>query len=1228
MLNTLQFFGSHFISSMIYDSSLCKEIYCCRQLLHLSVNMISDELKQDDFQNAPSLIFLNMSHNELAQVQGGAFRSLQNLKYLDLSFNRVQRLNSDSFIGLDTVEELDLSFNFLTQIPVNSLKILSSLRVLKLSGNLLQNLEMTKDMKSLTNLEVLDLSRNRLSELPRDIFQGMSNLKELHLGVNQLRTLPSTAFDGLTGLISLNLIDNNLLAFPNQAVENITHLQSLNLDYNRISALTPMKNQNLTRLSISHNLIREIPPDTFTKFPLLTQLNLRGNLIETLDEVLLPITLQELDIGFNSIRSIPRFQLPALESLKLDHNQVSTLLQHNFVLLGNLRELDLSYNMISSFFGNSFDGLDSLETLDLAGNKLEYIPQFGNMYSIETLNFSKNLVKEIGLLENMLSLTTLDLSHNQISNMKTDTFFNTSNLITIKLQHNRMNSFKGFTGSFDRLKTLDLSNNHISYAYPNSFESFGQLWNLNLNNNRFTLFPTEFLKPCKQLRYVGLAKNQIKNLNEMNFSNFAHLRQLDLSGNLIEFVIQNAFLNSTQLQVVNLAGNKLENLDANVFHGIIRLELDISNNYMSTLPPTIFDRTHVQKLHKLSIAKNAFQSIPHEALQRQYFYLEDLDLSENRITEVPQNLNILVNVKNLDMSYNPLGELSLKNILSEPKTVRSLHLANCSVKSIPVLEMPFLRNLNLSYNEIKGFEETVFQRTTLLESLDLSWNQFYTLESSFPASLKNLDLTGNFMNIISGTHVFPLGLESLKLNSLENLMKVEKTALNLKNMKTLELYNLPKLGYLDIRGLLAQLHYLENFDFEVKDYQIADQIHPGLNARVKRIGLRGRRVRAISTGAFAGLTSPEVEITLANTSLTMLPSILVPVPMSSNIVLDVSDSKITNLSPPFLTQNIKLQGLSPVCDCNAVNLVKYLQTVESSVLCSGPTNLLGHNVLDIRLDELTCEPGSSTTPPPVVSTVSTTTTTFDDIIWSVAPTTGKTTNNINNIKKADRPRGGASSDGSHVSKVKPQEYNNMDSLIFGIVAGVIILIVIFVVIIICFVKMTNSSGSELVGPATLASSGYPQVAPSVVSVGPGGAKCTCPHKSEPHSLMVPHHHQSSYATLRSNSNKYHLSPQQAAAMMHQHAKYSTMSPMSLMGGGGGSIYAVHPGLAGANGSASLSMYPTNTMTMTAHQPNSLYNANPTYGGSYVGSPRVQQQSSIYGSMPYYSHQESEYDTRR
>lgn len=227
------------------------------------------------------------------------------------------------------------------------------------------------------------------------------------------------------------------------------------------------------------------------------------------------------------------------------------------------------------------------------------------------------------------------------------------------------------------------------------------------------------------------------------------------------------------------------------------------------------------------MSKNTFNEIPSEALQKQYFYLEILNLSENQLQDVPPNLNVLVNVKQLDLSFNKLNELSIKNILNEPKTVRNLNLANAGIKSLPVIEMPFLRMLNLSGNPLQKYDESIFQRTTLLETLDLSSTQLYSLEqSNFPANLQYLDLSGNTFTSIAGSgNLFPQHLEILKLNDLEMLTKVEKTSLNVKNLKQLELYNLPKLGYLDIRGLLSNLKNLEDFDFEMKDHQVRTYRH-------------------------------------------------------------------------------------------------------------------------------------------------------------------------------------------------------------------------------------------------------------------------------------------------------------------------------------------------------------------------------------------------------------------
>lgn len=48
---------------------------------------------------------------------------------------------------------------------------------------------------------------------------------------------------------------------------------------------------------MAHNLIREIPPDSFKSFPNLTYLNLQGNQVASVEELGLPLTLLELNLG-------------------------------------------------------------------------------------------------------------------------------------------------------------------------------------------------------------------------------------------------------------------------------------------------------------------------------------------------------------------------------------------------------------------------------------------------------------------------------------------------------------------------------------------------------------------------------------------------------------------------------------------------------------------------------------------------------------------------------------------------------------------------------------------------------------------------------------------------------------------------------------------------------------------------------------------------------------------
>ena len=68
-----------------------------------------------------------------------------------------------------------------------------------------------------------------------------------------------------------------------------------------------------------------------------------------------------------------------------------------------------------------------------------------------------------------------------------------------------------------------------------------------------------------------------------------------------------------------------------------------------------------------------------------------------------------------------------------------------------------------------------------------------------------------------------------------------------------------------------------------------------------RLGVHGKKVKNIATGALMGLSSREVAIDIQDTEIVNIPTALFfPVPMSSRINLDVRDSKLSSLGPQLL----------------------------------------------------------------------------------------------------------------------------------------------------------------------------------------------------------------------------------------------------------------------------------------------------------------------------------------
>ncbi|XP_012268471.2 chaoptin isoform X2 [Athalia rosae] len=1058
------------------------------KLLSLSRNNIGTVMRDDLVGISESLERLDLSWNILSHMDDEAFAGLGNLTFLNVSHNDLTRFNSDVFKGILNLRQLDLSMNYLKEFPTEPLRHLDQLTFLNIANNLISNIEQAH-LSRLAELQVLDLSRNNIGRLGVRAFFDLSSLVHLDLSLNALRTIEESSFEGLVNLKWISLQDNNILLLPGSALSRLPALTHLHIEYNRIAALSidllRSASPLLQTLGLSRNLIREIPARLFENFKGLTTIQLSDNALSSL----LPNTffgiedtLQNLDLSHNRLTTIGELPSTSLISLNLAGNNLKRVSPETFSIMGNLQQLNLSNNPLYGGFPPIFPPM--LKSLDISYTGLKILPSilFRNLEHLQEVSVAGNYLQEIGegTFQYLYNLSSIVLSFNAIESIQKGAFVNLINLYKLDLRSNKLVSFGGeFFNTGTGLEVLNLSDNFLSYLSPTAFIIHPRLREINLSNNRFIYFPSDFIKSLQFLNKIDLSLNKLVNINEFAFSQLARLKTLDISNNKLESVDELAFHNSTQLQTIRLAGNNLELLSDRTMEGILRLEhLDLSNNKLASLPETMFDPTRIQALENINLSGNRFDQIPVKALKKQSHSLNSLNMAHNRLVEV-FNQDIVGHLKELDLSGNPLSPSALRGILGEAKVLRSLNLANTGIESLTRLETPFLRHLNISGNNISDFGPIALERTTLLETLDISRNNLRYLANmtetfrSLPV-LQTLDVSSNAIRAINDSSFVGLNsLRELRIVDLPNCNRIERSAFKtLKRLQSLHGYNYPRLGYFDVRGILKYMNGIEVIDIEIKDSSIGnEQLSIRSHPRLRSMTLRGDRLRNILSSSLVGVRHSDLTIGLKNTSIDTIPNALFfPVPRSTRVTLDVSGSQFTNLPQQFIvaleerSDTITLKGLdsNPVkCDCQIIPLWRWVvmskSKMKSTIKCASPVHLAGQYLVDINEAHLSCDVGSSAKFETTDTTTSLRSTILEpEIIWTAAPPTQD--NKKKKYHSGDLPLTTGNS-----------PTTTDDTLVIGIVGGVFAFIAI-VVIIICICRLRWSNHVNGARMAAMASS--------------------------------------------------------------------------------------------------------------------------------------------------------------
>lgn len=293
------------------------------------------------------------------------------------------------------LEHLSLRDNQLEKL-FGELTELTCLRSLNLRKNQIKSSGIPPELFHLDELTTLDLSHNKLKEVPEGLERAKS-LLVLNLSHNQIETIPTVLFINLTDLLFLDLSHNKLETIPPQT-RRLANLQTLILSDNPLELFQLRQLPSLQNLEVLHmrNTQRTLHnfPTNLDSLSNLSELDLAQNNLPKIPDCLYNLpNLKRLILSDNSITelssSVENWQ--RLEVLNLSRNEL-TALPAAICKLVQLRRLYINDNRLN-FEGipSGVGKLCSLEVFSAANNLLEMIPEsLCRCGALKRLNLSSN----------------------------------------------------------------------------------------------------------------------------------------------------------------------------------------------------------------------------------------------------------------------------------------------------------------------------------------------------------------------------------------------------------------------------------------------------------------------------------------------------------------------------------------------------------------------------------------------------------------------------------------------------------------------------------------------------------------------------------------------------------------------------------------------------------------------------------------------------------------------
>ncbi|XP_058444002.1 protein toll-like [Malaya genurostris] len=390
--------------------------------------------------------------------------------------------------------------------------------------------------EGMQDLEKLFLSSG-IEDIQPDLFADLPNLRWLILRSNHVKLLHNV-FDNLTNLVILELGANQITELEPGLFKNQRKLRHLNLWRNQLRNITRESfrgAETLQELDLSVNAIESLNPDVFTLLPDLTVLNLGFNRFPALPENLLSDNRNLKEFKFinnqGPLQTLPEnflSNLPQLKTVILNRCSFTHLPASLFRGSSDITHMDLSYNQLSSVPKQLLRDQLRLQDLNLAYNELEMIPDglFENTKELLTLQLSNNRLYNLSALifSSLEKLTVLNIDNNHLHVIDKLTFSGTIALEKLYMQNNRL--------SFNELSFV-MQELDITDSDGTPFQYLNNLRVLNLRNNSITTIFRDWNYNTLKLRELDLSYNNISTLSYLSLQFVSEDIRVNLSHNRI-----------------------------------------------------------------------------------------------------------------------------------------------------------------------------------------------------------------------------------------------------------------------------------------------------------------------------------------------------------------------------------------------------------------------------------------------------------------------------------------------------------------------------------------------------------------------------------------------------------------------------------------------------------------------------------------------------------------------